>query len=75
MGKRKLNESNVPAPEASDAPEAGSPDKKNKQEKQGFDSFNLDSRLMQALTEQKYTKPTLIQSEAIPLALKGKDVL
>lgn len=76
MGKRKLDENNVPAQEASDVAEAGeSAKKESKHEKLSFESLNLDSRLMQALTEQKFTKPTLIQSEAIPLALEGKDVL
>ncbi|KZZ95223.1 ATP-dependent RNA helicase DBP9 [Ascosphaera apis ARSEF 7405] len=76
MGKRKLDDNNVPAQEASDVAEAGeSAKKESKHEKLSFESLNLDSRLMQALTEQKFTKPTLIQSEAIPLALEGKDVL
>lgn len=39
-----------------------------------FDSFGLDPRLLQALTLQKYAKPTIVQAEAIPLALEGKDV-
>ena len=40
-----------------------------------FKSFGLDPRLMKAITKMGYTNPTLIQAEAIPLALQGKDIL
>ncbi|CAI2169718.1 2217_t:CDS:10 [Funneliformis geosporum] len=36
---------------------------------------NLDPRLSRALSKLNYHKPTLIQAEAIPLALAGKDIL
>lgn len=64
--KRKLDANNVPTPEGT-APEKAS--------QQSFDNLQLDPRLLQALTKQKFTKPTLVQAEAIPLALSGKDVL
>ncbi|WEW57108.1 ATP-dependent DNA/RNA helicase [Emydomyces testavorans] len=63
--KRKLDANNVPTPE--DAGQGTS--------QQNFEALQLDPRLLQALTKQKFTKPTLVQAEAIPLALSGKDVL
>ncbi|KAK2787877.1 ATP-dependent DNA/RNA helicase [Onygenales sp. PD_12] len=64
--KRKLDANNVPSPDDSG---------EKKSATQDFEAFKLDPRLLQALTQQKFTKPTLIQAEAIPLALDGKDVL
>lgn len=40
-----------------------------------FSSLGLDSRLLQAIVEEKYSRPTSIQAKAIPLALEGKDIL
>lgn len=40
-----------------------------------FASLDLEPRLQRALSDLKYEHPTLIQSTAIPLALKGKDIL
>jgi superfamily II DNA/RNA helicase len=40
-----------------------------------FASLDLEPRLQRALADLKYEHPTLIQSTAIPLALKGKDIL
>ncbi|SCU90557.1 LADA_0F04940g1_1 [Lachancea dasiensis] len=37
-----------------------------------FESFHLDSRLLQAIKYNGFEKPTLIQSSAIPLALEQK---
>jgi ATP-dependent RNA helicase DDX56/DBP9 len=64
--KRKLDSNDVPSTEEHEGttPRGSS-----------FDSLNLDPRLLQALTREKFTKPTLVQSEAIPLALEGKDIL
>ncbi|PWK38129.1 DEAD/DEAH box helicase [Cupriavidus plantarum] len=42
---------------------------------QTFDSFGLDTRIVRALTEQGYSKPTPIQAQAIPVVLLGKDVM
>ncbi|KAH8427294.1 ATP-dependent DNA/RNA helicase [Aspergillus melleus] len=67
--KRKLDANDVPSPEAveekktKDLPDAD------------FESLNLDPRLRQALIKEKFTKPTLVQAKAIPLALEGKDIL
>ena len=64
--KRKLNDEDVPEPV-------------NRTQKSStistFESFGLESRLLQALAKQNYATPTKVQSQAIPLALAGKDVL
>ncbi|KAJ5943663.1 hypothetical protein N7516_003831 [Penicillium verrucosum] len=63
--KRKLDANDVPSPKA-----AGAED-----QELDFEALNLDPRLRQALIKEKFTKPTLVQSKAIPLALEGKDIL
>ncbi|KAJ5679272.1 ATP-dependent RNA helicase dbp9 [Penicillium macrosclerotiorum] len=63
--KRKLDANDVPSPEPKGAEEQD-PD---------FETLNLDPRLRQALIKEKFTKPTLVQAKAIPLALEGKDIL
>jgi ATP-dependent RNA helicase RhlE len=40
-----------------------------------FDSLGLAPRLINALHEQGITDPTPIQTEAIPHALQGRDVM
>ena len=40
-----------------------------------FNALALDSRLLQAVAQQNFSAPTLVQSRAIPLALEGKDIL
>ncbi len=40
-----------------------------------FNSLGLSAELLRAISEQGYTKPTPIQSKAIPIILEGKDVL
>ncbi len=40
-----------------------------------FDHFGLDPRLVAAVRALGYTKPTPIQSKAIPIVLSGKDVM
>ncbi len=40
-----------------------------------FQSLGLAPALLRALTEQGYTEPTPIQSQAIPPALEGRDLL
>jgi hypothetical protein len=62
--KRKLNDQDIPTP----VEEANA-------EAHGFEGFSLDSRLLQAIAREGFTKPTPIQSTAIPLALGGKDIL
>ncbi|KAJ5905645.1 ATP-dependent RNA helicase dbp9 [Penicillium subrubescens] len=63
--KRKLDANDVPSPE---------PAGKDEQEFD-FEALNLDPRLRQALIKENFSKPTLIQAKAIPLALEGKDIL
>lgn len=40
-----------------------------------FENLNLTPAILRALQDQKYTQPTSIQEKAIPLVLKGNDVL
>ena len=40
-----------------------------------FDQLGLDPDVLKAVTEAGYTQPTPIQAQAIPEALKGRDVL
>ncbi|EGE00378.1 ATP-dependent RNA helicase DBP9 [Trichophyton tonsurans CBS 112818] len=64
--KRKLDENDVPT--STEMTESKKPARH-------FEDFGLDPRLLQALTSQNFSKPTLVQAEAIPLALSGKDIL
>ncbi|KAK7536772.1 ATP-dependent RNA helicase dbp9 [Phyllosticta citribraziliensis] len=66
MGKRKLNENDVP--EEADAVAV-------EQNSQSFDNLGLDARLLQGIVRQKFSQPTPVQAKAIPLALEGKDIL
>ncbi len=40
-----------------------------------FEALNLDTRILQALSEEGYTTPTPIQAQAIPSVLTGADLL
>mgnify|MGYP000032277075 CR=1 FL=1 len=40
-----------------------------------FSTLGLSAELLQAVTEQGYTEPTPVQSEAIPIVLEGRDLL
>ena len=40
-----------------------------------FSDLGLDTRLTQALTKMGIETPTAIQSQSIPIALSGKDIL
>lgn len=42
---------------------------------QDFLGFGLPAKLLQALERMKFTTPTPVQQEAIPLALSGSDIL
>lgn len=64
--KRKADETDAPA---AGAAKSGSTDEFS------FTDLDLDPRLVQAVAKQKFLKPTLVQRQAIPLALKGQDVL
>jgi hypothetical protein len=69
--KRKLNSDDVPEVVAPEAGEAQS----TTPAKATFDSLNLDSRILQAITREKFTEPTPVQAATLPLALSGKDIL
>lgn len=64
--KRKLDQNGAPV----ERPEQSAPNSGRK-----FEDLKLDARLMGAIAKEKFTTPTQIQSEAIPLALSGKDIL
>ncbi|NIR74469.1 MAG: DEAD/DEAH box helicase, partial [Gemmatimonadetes bacterium] len=40
-----------------------------------FSDLDLDPQVLQAIEEAGYKEPTPIQAQAIPEALKGRDVL
>lgn len=66
--KRKIEETDETAEKAK--PVAGEAGKGF-----SFADLALDPRLVQAVGEQKFSQPTLVQRMAIPIALKGQDVL
>ncbi|EPE07347.1 atp-dependent rna helicase dbp9 [Ophiostoma piceae UAMH 11346] len=69
----------TPADEtAVEEPETTTADVKKAADVPSFVSFTelaLDPRLVQAIAQQKFEKPTLVQQKAIPLALNGQDLL
>jgi ATP-dependent RNA helicase DDX56/DBP9 len=73
--KRKLDENGEPVGSAS-APETQPVNEPESKEKDlAFSDFDLDPRLLQAISSEGFKEPTLVQRKAIPLALEGKDVL
>ena len=40
-----------------------------------FDTLGLSAELLRAVSEQGYSEPTPVQSQAIPVILQGKDIL
>ena len=66
--KRKLDDNDVPTPVVvlPSTTTVGA---------QNFESLGLDVRLLQAISHEKFTAPTPVQSQVIPLALEGKDIL
>ncbi len=40
-----------------------------------FSELELDSELLQAIEEVGYDRPTVVQAQAIPHALDGRDIL
>ncbi|XP_062995521.1 probable ATP-dependent RNA helicase DDX56 [Elgaria multicarinata webbii] len=53
----------------------GSPRRHMAETQQSFAHLGLDARILQALGDLGWARPTLIQAQAIPLALEGKDLL
>lgn len=63
--KRKLNQDDVPIADSSSIPRPGS---------LAFENLELDPRLLQAVAKEGFSRLTLVQSKAIPLAIEGKDL-
>ena len=61
--KRKLDENDAPTVEVAS------------EKSISFEAFDLDPRLLQAVSKSQYADPTPVQAKAIPLALDGKDIL
>ncbi|RLS85056.1 MAG: DEAD/DEAH box helicase, partial [Planctomycetota bacterium] len=40
-----------------------------------FEDFGLSTAIMQAIATKGYVTPTPIQSQAIPVAMRGEDLL
>lgn len=40
-----------------------------------FGHFNLDEGLLKTIRKSEYTQPTPIQSQAVPAALGGRDII
>lgn len=53
------------------------PDVRLVDSKATFASFNhlLDGRILRALADMGFARPTLVQTKAIPLALENRDIL
>ena len=53
------------------------PDSTLVDDKLSFASFAhiVDSRILRALADLGFARPTLVQSKAVPLALEGRDIL
>jgi superfamily II DNA/RNA helicase len=46
-----------------------------KEKRMTFESLGLHPSIIAALTESGYTAPTAVQSQAIPAAIEGRDLL
>lgn len=80
--KRKLDNNNEPAALQSaeagtvSVAEAAPPAQSGaKTASPRFSDLGLEPRLLQAIATQRYQTPTLVQSQVIPLALNGHDIL
>ncbi|KAK5994408.1 ATP-dependent RNA helicase DBP9 [Cladobotryum mycophilum] len=73
--KRKLDANDVPSSSTKETEKPSKPEGQKPEEEPTFAELGLDPRLVQAIAEQGFLKPTLVQRKAIPLALNGKDVL
>ena len=62
--KRKLDDNDVPQPtQASPSPSSN------------FQDLGLDARLLQAIAKEGFSTPTPVQTETIPAALEGRDIV
>lgn len=77
--KRKLDENNKPITVSKTTSDSDGPGTASIPEEpassSNFSDLGLDSRLLQAISTQKYHAPTLVQAKVIPIALNGQDVL
>jgi superfamily II DNA/RNA helicase len=73
--KRDQIEPQEVAKEVNESPESADPVVTEKSADSSFSSFNLDSRILQAVAKLKYASPTPVQAKAIPAALQGRDIL
>ncbi|KAH8674914.1 P-loop containing nucleoside triphosphate hydrolase protein [Ilyonectria robusta] len=74
-GKRKRDQGDEP-PKSTEVVKSDTAKKSAEPEEEtSFVDLGLDPRLLQAIAQQKFAKPTLVQRKAIPLALNGQDVL
>jgi ATP-dependent RNA helicase RhlE len=51
------------------------PHRQNPNQPKPFSEFHLDERLLKAVAELGYERPTPIQEQAIPLVMAGKDII
>lgn len=74
--KRKLDQNDVPTSvtEAEQSADTA-PTSQTQSTEPSFTDLGLDARLIQAVAEQSFLEPTLVQRKTIPLALNGQDVL
>lgn len=77
MGATKRKRDQAEESKAADKPAKTQVQKpaQEQEEETSFAHLGLDPRLLQAVAQQKFAKPTLVQRKAIPLALNGQDVL
>ena len=73
--KRKLDENGEPVGSAPAPEPRPANDATQKGEELAFSDLDLDPRLLQAISSEGFKEPTLVQRQAIPLALEGKDIL
>ncbi|EEU35351.1 uncharacterized protein NECHADRAFT_42779 [Fusarium vanettenii 77-13-4] len=78
MGATKRKRDQAEESKAAEKPtetQVEKPAQQQQEEETSFADLGLDPRLLQAVAQQKFAKPTLVQRKAIPLALNGQDVL
>ncbi|KAI8667785.1 hypothetical protein NCS55_00801500 [Fusarium keratoplasticum] len=78
MGSTKRKRDQAEESKAAEKPvemQVEKPAQQQQEEETSFVDLGLDPRLLQAVAQQKFAKPTLVQRKAIPLALNGQDVL
>lgn len=82
--KRKLNEHDVPEASPPQSPKRRASDASQTEQAApaaaqvtaaSFADFDLDPRLLRGIRDLRWSSPTAVQSQAIPLALQGRDVL